>query len=334
MSPKFMKPKAAARRGRPAKPKAVLPDEVDAFLDMLVAERGASVNTIAAYTRDLADLASFMRGRARSIVAATTDELRRYFEHVRDIQGVAARTQARRLSAIRQFFGFVISEGWRSDDPAAALDGPKLGRTLPKILTEKDVDALLVAAGRAAADPDHRPEGLRLVALLETLYATGLRVSELVGLPLAAIARDGRVLLVRGKGSKERLVPLSEPARAALADYLGVRDHFLVVGRETVQARYLFPSRSSGTGHLTRQRFAQLLKSLTIEAGLDPKRVSPHVLRHAFATHLLSHGADLRSVQKMLGHADISTTQIYTHILGDRLAALVEAHHPLSRRNR
>lgn len=332
MSPQNPKPKGTSRRGRPAKPRAVLPDEVGAFLDMLVAERGASINTIAAYSRDLADFSSFMSGRSRSIVAASSDELRRYLEQLRDGQGVAARTQARRLSAIRQFFGFVISEGWRTDDPAAALDSPKLGRTLPKILTEDDVDALLAAAGREAADPNRQPEGLRLVALLETLYATGLRVSELVELPLAAIARDGRVLMVRGKGNKERLVPLSEPARAALADYLAVRDHFLVAGREAVQARFLFPSRSAEAGHLTRQRFAQLLKKLSMDAGLDPAKVSPHVLRHAFATHLLSHGADLRSVQKMLGHADISTTQIYTHILGDRLAELVETHHPLGKR--
>lgn len=324
----------SSRRGRPPKPKVRLPGAVEAFLDMLVAERGASANTVAAYARDLADLAAFMDGRSQPVIAASSDDLRGYFERSKVAQGVAARTLARRLSAIRQFFAFALSEGWRADDPAAALDGPKVGRSLPKVLTEDDVDALLAAAGRAALDPDRRPEGLRLVALLETLYATGLRVSELVGLPLTAIARDGRVLLVRGKGNKERLVPLSGPARAALADYLAVRDRFLVVGREAVQAAYLFPSRSSDTGHLTRQRFAQQLKGLALEAGLDPAKVSPHVLRHAFATHLLNHGADLRSVQKMLGHADISTTQIYTHVQGDRLAALVETHHPLGRRDR
>lgn len=332
--PESGKQRPAGRRGRPPKPRVALPDAVVAFLDMLVAERGASPNTVAAYSRDLADLSAFMTGRSRSVVAASGDDLRDYFELAKIGQGVAARTLARRLSAIRQFFAFVLSEGWRRDNPAAALDGPKLGRSLPKVLTEYDVDILLCAAGRAADDPDRRPEGLRLIALLETLYATGLRVSELVGLPLAAIARDGRVMLVRGKGNKERLVPLSDPARAALADYLTVRDHFLVVGREAVQAPYLFPSRSSRTGHLTRQRFAQLLKDLTLKAGLDPTRVSPHVLRHAFATHLLNHGADLRSVQKMLGHADISTTQIYTHVQGDRLTALVEHHHPLGRRDR
>ncbi|MEO1226634.1 MAG: site-specific tyrosine recombinase XerD [Pseudomonadota bacterium] len=305
------------------------------FLDMLVAERGASANTVAAYRRDLADLAAFMATkRDRPVVEASGDDLRAYLARSKAGQRVAARTLARRLSAIRQFFAFVLSEGLRQDDPASALDGPKIGRSLPKILTEDDVDALLSAAVRTAEDPDRRPEGLRLVALLEVLYATGLRVSELVGLPLSAIARDGRVLMVRGKGNKERLVPLSDPARAALADYLGVRDQFLVVGREASQAPYMFPSRTARAGHLTRQRFAQLLKALSIEAGLDPAKVSPHVLRHAFATHLLNHGADLRSVQKMLGHADISTTQIYTHVQGERLAALVEAHHPLAKRDR
>lgn len=324
-----------ARRGRPPKPRAPLPETVVSFLDMLVAERGASANTVAAYGRDLEDLSAFLAAkRGRPIDQASGDDLRAYLERSKTGQGVAARTLARRLSAIRQFFAFVLSEGVRQDDPATALDGPKIGRALPKVLTENDVDALLAAASRTAEDPDRRPEGLRLVALLEVLYATGLRVSELVGLPLAAIARDGRVLMVRGKGNKERLVPLSDPARAALADYLGVRDHFLVVGREAGQAAYMFPSRTALAGHLTRQRFAQLLKALAIEAGLDPARVSPHVLRHAFATHLLNHGADLRSVQKMLGHADISTTQIYTHVQGERLAALVEAHHPLAKRDR
>ncbi|MEM7446205.1 MAG: site-specific integrase, partial [Pseudomonadota bacterium] len=233
-----------------------MPSEVGAFLDMLAAERGASANTIDAYSRDLADLSSFLVSKSRKIDQASGDDLRDYFEQLKSGQNVAARTMARRLSSIRQFFAFVLSEGWRADDPAASLASPKLGSPLPKVLTEADVEALLTTASQAAEDPSRRPEGLRLVALLETLYATGLRVSELVGLPLTAIARDGRVLLVRGKGNRERLVPLSEPARIALADYLAVRDHFLVASRERLQAPYLFPSRSARSGHLTRQRFA------------------------------------------------------------------------------
>ena len=240
--------------------------------------------------------------------------------------GVSARTAARRLSALKQFFAFIVSEGWRTDNPAAALDGPRLGRPLPKLLGEGEVDRLLAAA---AARPG--PEGARLTALLEVLYATGLRVSELVGLPLSALSRDGRLLRVRGKGGKERLVPLSEPAEDALTAYLAEREHFLAQGRNRRQVGFLFPSAGAAAGHLTRQRFGQLLKELAVEAGLAPRTVSPHVLRHAFATHLLAHGADLRSVQVMLGHADIATTQIYTHVLEARLSRLVAEAHPLAR---
>ena len=303
---------------------------VDAFLDMLIAERGASMNTVHAYRRDIADLAAFLHADGQSLEAATTEQLRAYLRGLADRPGrapaLAGRTVARRLSALRQFYRFMISEGRREDDPVAAIDGPKLGRSLPKVLSEGDVDLLLAAAARRTG-----PDGIRLVALLETLYATGLRVTELVGLPLTAIARDGQVLIVRGKGGKERLVPLSEPARAALAEYLGIRDRFLVPARQALQAPFLFPSRRSREGFLTRQRFAQLLKDLAIDAGIDPGRVSPHVLRHAFATHMLNRGADLRSVQKMLGHADISTTQIYTHVLSERLNRLVNDHHPLAK---
>jgi integrase/recombinase XerD len=303
---------------------------VDAFLDMLVAERGVSVNTLHAYRRDVADLSAFLAATGRTLESATTEHLRDYLSDLAGRPGggpaLAGRTVARRLSAVRQFYRFMVSEDRRADDPAAAIDSPKLGRSLPKVLSEADVDLLLAAAAR-------RPgaDGVRLVALLETLYATGLRVTELVGLPLSAIARDGRVLLVRGKGGKERLVPMSDPARAALADYIAIRDRFLVPARQARQAPFLFPSRRSREGHLTRQRFAQLLKELAIDAGIDPGRVSPHVLRHAFATHMLNRGADLRSVQKMLGHADISTTQIYTHVLGERLNRLVNDHHPLAK---
>ncbi len=310
-----------------------LSPHVDAFLDMLIAERGVSTNTLHAYRRDITDLAAFLHANGQSVEAATTEQLRSYLQGLAngpgDAPALTGRTVARRLSALRQFYRFMVSEGRRDDDPAAAIDSPKLGRSLPKVLSESDVDLLLAAAARRTG-----PDGVRLVALLETLYATGLRVSELVGLPLAAIAGDHRVLTVRGKGGKERLVPLSEPARIALAEYLGVRDQFLVPARRALQAPFLFPSRRSREGHLTRQRFAQLLKDLANDAGIDPSRVSPHVLRHAFATHMLNRGADLRSVQKMLGHADISTTQIYTHVLSERLNRLVHDHHPLAKPGR
>src|SRR5205085_395275 len=238
---------------------------------------------------------------------------------------LAPRTLARRLSAIRQFFRFLVSDGARLDDPSSGLDTPRLGRPLPKILSEAEVERLIDVV---AARPDE--EGARLRCLVELLYATGLRVSELVGLPLGAAQRDPRFMLVRGKGGKERLVPLSQPARQALAAYLDCRSRFLVQARPS---RWLFPSRGAA-GHLTRQRCGQLLKELALAAGIDPARLSPHVLRHAFASHLLDHGADLRSVQQMLGHADIATTQIYTHVQGERLRRLVETAHPLARRSR
>ena len=321
------------RRGRPCKPRAVaLSPHVDAFLDMLTAERGAALNTRMAYERDLADLGGWLAQRGLPLEKAGTDDLRAYL----DFQGrgdgkepPAPRTVARRLSAMRQFYRFLVSENRRADDPASALDSPKQGRPLPKILTEAEVSHMI-----ATAQTRGGPEGFRLVALLEVLYATGLRVSELVGLPMSAILRDGRGLIVRGKGGKERMVPLSEPASAALAAYLPWRPHFILTRRDDGPVRFLFPSRSSANGHLTRQRFAQLLKELAIESGIDPEKVSPHVLRHAFATHLLDRGADLRSVQKMLGHADIATTQIYTHVVSERLKKVVHEHHPLARRKR
>jgi len=316
------------RRGRPCKPRPVsrVP-QLDAFLDMLMAERGAALNTRQAYERDLTDAALWLAQRSVTLDRAGTDDLRGYLAHLQAGEGAAPRTVARRLSALRQFFRFLVSEGRRADDPASALDSPKQGRPLPKILSEAEVERMLDTA-RARGGPD----GVRLVALLEVLYATGLRVSELVGLPISAILRDGRGLIVRGKGGKERMVPLSDPARAAISAYLPLRAAFLLPEREAVQARFLFPSRTAAEGYLTRQRFAQILKDLAIEAGIDPEKVSPHVLRHAFATHLLDHGADLRSVQKMLGHADIATTQIYTHVVADRLRKVVTEHHPLARK--
>ncbi|MFV3127670.1 site-specific tyrosine recombinase XerD [Niveispirillum sp. KHB5.9] len=319
---------AKARPGRPRKAPAPPPPWVDAFLDMMVAERGASANTREAYRRDLTDVAAFLRQSGLGgLDNASSDDLRAYLAHLaadRIKEKSAVKTVARRLSALRQYYKFLVSEGHRAEDPASVLDTPKQGRSLPKILTEADVGALLTAAARLGA-----PEGRRLNALLEVLYATGLRVSELVGLPMNALGRDGRALIVRGKGGKERLVPLSAPAREAVEAYLPDRPYFMTKGREGKQGGFLFPSRAT-SGALTRQRFGQLLKDLAIMAGLDPAKVSPHVLRHCFATHLLDHGADLRSVQKMLGHADIGTTQIYTHVVGERLRRTVEEHHPLS----
>ena len=295
----------------------------EAFLEMLLAERGASANTVAAYRRDLEDAAAFLAGpNAKAILdTASTDDLRRYLKHLEG-RGMAARTSARRLSTLRQFYRFLYADGLRSDDPSAVLESPRRGRSLPKILSEPDVGALLDAA--AARDG---PEGRRICALVELCYATGMRVSELVGLPLASVLRDPEVLVVRGKGDKERMVPLSMPARRAVRDYLAARDAFVPEGTTNP---FLFPGR--GGKHLTRQRFFQLLKTLAAEAQLDPAKVSPHVLRHAFATHLLHHDADLRSVQQMLGHADISTTQIYTHVLDERMRRLVAEHHPLASR--
>lgn len=297
---------------------------IEAFLEMLVAERGAARNTIDSYRRDLADVESFLARRDRGIEAATTDGLREYLAAL-SANGATPSTAARRLSALRQFFRFLYAEGVRGDDPTATIESPRRGRPLPKLLSEAEVSQLLDRARSKRG-----PEGLRLTALLETLYATGMRVSELVSLPLSAVARDPRYILVRGKGGKERLVPLSEPAREALNGYKSVRGQFC---RNGVESPYLFPSRG-GSGYLTRHRFAQLLKQLSTEAGITPSKVSPHVLRHAFATHLLNRGADLRSVQQMLGHADIATTQIYTHVLDERLKSLVETHHPLARARR
>ena len=294
---------------------------------MLVAERGASANTQEAYARDLSKVAAQLASKGRSLPNASEDDLRACLVGMAEPD--SPRTAARRLSALRQYYRFLVSDGLRADNPASSIDSPMLGRPIPKLLSEEDVLALLDAADRRSTDPERRPEGLRLLALLEALYATGLRVTELVSLPLSAIARDGRALTVLGKGNKERVVPLSEPAAVAIAAYLPVRGLFVPPGRPASAVRYLFPSRVAKSGHLTRQRFAQLLKDLAIDAGLSPSRVSPHVLRHAFATHLLNHGADLRSVQKMLGHADIATTQIYTHVLDEQLAEIVATHHPL-----
>ena len=315
-----------ARVRRPSK-KAASPQrsqEVESFLEMLQAERGASRNTLAAYGTDLEHLQAFLARRGQKPAGADGAALRAYLKSL-DYLGMTPRTVARRLSVMRQFYRFLLAERLRADDPAGALDSPRLGRPLPKVLTRAEVDRLIAAAqAKGGAD------GGRLETLLEILYGTGLRVSELVTLPLVAAERDPTMLMVRGKGSKERQVPLSDPARAAIAKWLHMRSAALADGETS---RYLFPSRGR-TGHLTRQRFAQLLKEAALAAGIDPARVSPHVLRHAFASHLLEAGADLRSVQLMLGHADIATTQIYTHVIPEKLRSLVEESHPLARRRR
>ncbi len=321
---------APPRRGRgkagdsQAPPPEAISRYLEAFLEMLIAERGAAANTVASYRRDLADCARVLSGTkgAQTAVLDTADTaaLRRYLKRLAT-RGMAPRTVARRISALRMFYRFLHAEGLRADDPTSVLESPRQGRALPKILSEDEVSALLAAASRRPG-----PYGVRLKALVELCYATGLRASELVGLPLAAVQRDPRVIVVRGKGDRERMVPLNEAARAAVRAYLGVRDNYV---RGDGGSPYLFPGRAGRP--MTRQRFFQLLKELAGAAGIEPRRVSPHVLRHAFATHLLNNEADLRSVQKMLGHADISTTQIYTHVLDERLRQLVNERHPLAR---
>jgi integrase/recombinase XerD len=304
------------------------PRLIEAFLDMMGAERGASANTLSAYRRDLLDFGAGLSSVGGNIKRATRDEVKRYLESL-SRSGMAGSTQARKLSTLRQFYGFLYADGIRADDPTTAIEAPRRGRPLPKTLSREDLDALSEAAHKRAADSE---EGVRLNCIVEMLYASGLRISELVTLSLAAAKNREGVLLVKGKGGKERLAPLNRTARDAMNDYLAVRERFLPRGeRRKLAERYLFPSRSAES-HLTRRRCHQLLKGLALEAGLDPEKLSPHVLRHAFATHLVEGGADLRSVQTMLGHADIATTQIYTHVAKDRLAATVASAHPLAKR--
>ncbi|WP_029003492.1 site-specific tyrosine recombinase XerD [Azorhizobium doebereinerae] len=295
------------------------------FLDMQAVERGASSHTLDAYGRDLADFADFLSVRERGVAEAETPDIRAYLAELSD-RGLKSTTVARRLSAIRQLYRFLYAEGRRGDDPAAVLEGPKRGRPLPKVLSVEEVGRLIdTAQARAAepAPPAERLRRLRVVCLVELLYATGLRVSELVALPASA-ARAREVLVVTGKGGKERLVPLSTPAKAAMAAYLAARTEQGLAG-----SKWLFPT-AAESGHLTRQHAARELKDLAVAAGVAPEALSPHVLRHAFASHLLAHGADLRIVQTLLGHADVSTTQIYTHVLDERLKSMVRDLHPLS----
>ncbi|MBI2236181.1 MAG: site-specific tyrosine recombinase XerD [Magnetospirillum sp.] len=292
----------------------------EAFLEMMAAERGAAANTLDAYRRDLDDLRDFLARRGRGLDHAEVEDLRAYLAQLA-AAGMAARTQARRLSCLRQFYRFLFAEGARPDDPSSTLDSPRPGRPLPKYLHEAEVEALLTAARGL-----DQPAATLMTALLELLYATGLRVSELVSLPMSAVARDPAVLVVRGKGSKERMVPLGEPARQALKAWRALRDALLP---KKQPSRWAFPSHGR-SGHLTRDGFAKMLERVTLAAGIEPCRVSPHVLRHSFASHLLAHGADLRSVQQMLGHADIATTEIYTHVLDEQRTRLVQRHHPLA----
>lgn len=303
------------------------------FLDMLAAEQGAGENTLAAYRRDLTDLSEFLSHSGQRFVAASTDSLRNYLADL-DRRGFKSSSVARRLSALRHLFRFLLNERMRSDDPAAILSGPKRGRSLPKVLSIADVDRMLTHAKETTqagkASPQQRLRAFRLYCLLEVLYATGLRVSELVALPRSAATRDVRMIVVRGKGAKERLVPLNDAARQAMAEYLAAMEALQAERRKSsLNSKWLFPSFGE-SGHLTRQHFARDLKELAVAAGLSARQVSPHVLRHAFASHLLHNGADLRIVQTLLGHTDISTTQIYTHVVEERLKSLVRDLHPLA----
>ncbi|MBN9674089.1 site-specific tyrosine recombinase XerD [Roseibium aggregatum] len=302
--------------------------DLENFLEMLSAERGAAENTLAGYRRDLEDFSGFL-GKTK-LAAATSEHISAYMSDLTR-RGFAESSQARRLSAVRQFYKFLYAEGNREDDPTRTLSAPKKRGSLPKVLTMEDVDRLITTAQNESEKPQKTPaarlRAQRMYTLIEVLYATGLRVSELVSLPVSAALRDARLIEIRGKGGKERLVPLSPAAQAAMKDYVGLRKAEGAFERSP----WLFPSHGD-SGHLTRQHFGRELKDLAILAGLDAAKVSPHVLRHAFASHLLQNGADLRVVQQLLGHADISTTQIYTHVLDERLRELVESTHPLARK--
>jgi integrase/recombinase XerD len=295
---------------------------IDAFMEMMAVERAAAANTLIAYGKDLSDASGFLATRGSDLAGAKAGEIEAYFADL-SARGMSAATAARRRAAVRQFYRFVLSEGWRRDDPSRRVDAPKQGRPLPKLLSREEIERLI-----AAALGDGGPEGLRLVCMIELLYASGLRVSELVGLPFSAMARDPAFFIVKGKGGKERLAPLNRPSRAALKAYLEVRPMFLPKGDQANPA--LFPSRGAA-GRLTARRLAQMLDGAAAKSGIDPAKVSPHVLRHAFATHLLEGGADLRAVQTLLGHADIATTQIYTHVASERLSEVVRSKHPLAK---
>ena len=300
---------------------------ISAFLEAQAAELGAATNTLLAYGRDLKDFADWLDGR-RDFPRATRDDVEAYLIHC-DAQGLAKSTRARRLSAIKQLYRFAFEEGWRTDNPAIQISGPGRDQRLPKVLSVDEVDRLLQAARALGRNREDR---VRNTCLMELLYATGMRVSELVSLPVSAARGDPRMLLIMGKGGKERMVPLSPPARAAMSLWLDLRDS----GQDALRAKgkpaskFLFPS-SGRLGHLTRHRFYLLIKDIAVQAGISPAKVTPHTLRHAFATHLLANGADLRAIQTLLGQADVATTEIDTHVLDERLTALVMDHHPLAR---
>ena len=304
----------------PKKDKTPKDHQLQLFLDMMATERGSAKNTLLAYLTDIQDFGVFIKGKP--FVSATQTDLRAFLAYLTK-QGFSPRTQARKTSALRKFYEFLLQEKAIAQDPTISLDRPKIGRSLPKYLSETDITKLITTIHENTS-----PEGLRLAALLEIFYASGMRVSEVMSLALAQIQLDREFLIIRGKGDKERLVPLSIPAKKSIDEYLAIRPYFLVDNRPSP---FLFPSKAK-QGYLTRQRMGQLLKELATKSGLPPKKISPHVIRHAFATHLLSHGADLRVVQQLLGHADISTTQIYTHILDERLKDLVFDHHPLAKK--
>lgn len=304
-----------------ANPGAASGGLIDLFLEMMAAERGAAANTLKNYGRDLQRFEAFARARGEGLDTAGANDIAAFLASL-EAEGLAASTAALKVSALRQFYQFLYAEGLRADNPAAAIDRPRLKRPLPKVLSVEETERLIEAAG------GDDPKAVRLRAMVETLYAAGLRVSELVSLPRTAYRKGQPFLIVRGKGDKERMAPLGGAAAGALEAYLGLRGAFLPEG---AASPWLFPSRGR-TGHVTAARFAQMLKELAVRAGIAPSRISPHVLRHAFATHLLDGGADLRAVQQMLGHADITTTQIYTHVAQDRLKDLVFTKHPLAKK--
>jgi integrase/recombinase XerD len=297
--------------------------QIESFLEMMAAERAAARNTLNAYGRDLTDAEVFLKGRGLDLATAEASAIEAYFVDL-GARGLSPATASRRRSAVRQFYRFALEEGWRTDDPSRRVDAPRRSRPLPKFLSRAEIERLI-----AAASARDGAAGLRLACMVEVLYAAGLRVSELVGLGAAAVARDPDFLTVKGKGGKSRLAPLNDSAREAVKAYLAVRPTFFPRGAK--DSPWLFPSRGAG-GRLTARRFAQLLDEAALAAGIDRDKVSPHVLRHAFATHLVEGGADLRVVQTLLGHADIATTQIYTHVTGERLRRTVETAHPLGRR--
>ncbi|MEL6520933.1 MAG: site-specific tyrosine recombinase XerD [Pseudomonadota bacterium] len=301
---------------------------ISAFLEAQAAELDAARNTRLAYGRDLKDFAAWLTKRSNDFSGAQRADVEAYLIFC-DAQGLSRATRARRLSSIKQLYRFAFEEGLRADNPALQIKGPGREKRLPKTLRPEQVDAMLDSAGRTGRTASDR---LRNVCLMQVLYATGMRVSELVSLPVAAAKGDPRMLLINGKGGKDRLVPLSTPARSAIADWLKARDKAEDLARKRGKpaSRYLFPSNGS-SGYLTRHRFYMLIKEIAVAAGVDPDLVTPHTLRHAFATHLLEGGADLRVIQTLLGHADISTTEIYTHVLDERLKDLVLTHHPLAR---